>query len=515
MLDGFANRSDFKIVSAKPYGQIYYWTFGCWDIWTLGRWDISKYLNILTSIYPVLRRPDTNHMENLYLPILMLTLACSQLPAQTFYRGVDLSYVNQMEDCGAVFYEDGLEKDPFQIMADHGANVVRVRLWHDPGAYLPFPGTYSSFDDVVLTITRAKSRGMQVLLDFHYSDTWADPGRQLIPADWASMADDIPVLATALYDYTLKVLTDLNAIGLMPEFVQVGNETNGNILSPAGADLYPVNWTRQSTLLNAGISAVRETGKTSGIQPQIILHIANPADADWWYGSVTANGVSDFDIIGLSFYPEWHHLSVTQTGDIIQQLIDKYGRQVMLVEVGLPWTSQWNDSAANRLSTVPAEYGTPSPQAQRNWLLDISAEVKRRGGMGVIYWEPAWVSTGCRTEWGIGSHWENATFFDFSNQLIGNGGIQFLEDLNTAVIPKGQEVAARILLFPNPAGELITVSGNQHSFYKIVDQSGRTLREGRINKHKSIDIGGLSPGIYILVLAAENGDRTIVRFVKT
>ncbi len=106
--------------------------------------------------------------------------------ADVFYKGVDLSYVNQMEDCGASYFESGLAKDPYQIMADHGANLVRVRLWHNPLAWPAYPTLYSSFDDAKLTIQRAHSSGMKVLLDFHYSDTFADPGKQHIPAAWAS-----------------------------------------------------------------------------------------------------------------------------------------------------------------------------------------------------------------------------------------------------------------------------------------------------------------------------------------
>ena len=349
--------------------------------------------------------------------------------AQTFYKGADLSYVNEMENCGATYYESGVAKDPFQILADHGANIVRVRLWHNPQSWSAHPTSYSSYNDVATTIARAKSKGMKVLLDFHYSDTWTDPGKQIIPSAWESQVNNTSALVNEMYNYTYQVLTDLNSAGLMPDLVQVGNETNGNMLSLEGADIYPVDWIRQRAIINAGINAVRDAGNATGTQPKVVLHVADPNNAGWWFGEVTSSSqpVVDFDIIGLSFYPEWHSGSVSQTGNIIENLKNSFGKDVMLVEVGVPWTKNWNDDATNMLSTLPAGYGKPSPAGQKNWLIDIATEVSDRGGIGVIYWEPMWVSTGCNTEWGSGSHWENATFFDFSNEVINDGGIQFLE----------------------------------------------------------------------------------------
>lgn len=357
--------------------------------------------------------------------LLLTILSTVALKAQTFYKGADLSYVNQMEDCGATYYENNSAKDPFTIMADHGANIVRVRLWHNPLAYEAFPTPYSTYEDVVKTITRAKSEGMHVLLDFHYSDHWTDPGKQGIPSAWAHLVDDISALETEMYNYTYQVLTDLNSLGLMPEMVQVGNETNGQMLSAEGADVTVVDWARQSAILNAGIAAVRAAGNVSSIQPKIVLHIADPSQGDYWFGNVVDNGVNDFDIMGFSFYPEWHGGDIGNVGNTIAYLKNKFNKDVLFVEVGLPYTLDWNDDAANMLSAMPNGYEV-NPNGQRDWLIDLTTEMYNKGGIGVIYWEPAWVSTGCATEWGIGSHWENGTFFDFNNELLLDGGIQFL-----------------------------------------------------------------------------------------
>jgi len=140
-----------------------------------------------------------------------------------FYFGVDLSYVNEMDDCGAVYLENGESRDAFQLFNEHGANLVRARLWHDPDWT-----AYSTLADVERTFERAQEAGMATLLDFHYSDNWVDPGKQAIPAAWEDLAED--ELPQAVYQYTYDVLSELHEKGLMPDFVQVGNETNSGML---------------------------------------------------------------------------------------------------------------------------------------------------------------------------------------------------------------------------------------------------------------------------------------------
>ena len=350
-----------------------------------------------------------------------------------FIKGVDLSYVNEMESCNAKYYEEGQIKDNYQIMAEHGANLVRLRLWHTPD-WQALDGTinqFSSLADVKKSIKRAQDNGMAVLLDFHYSDNWTDPEKQTIPQVWQNIVQDTPALASALYDYTYQTLTELNDEGLMPEYVQVGNETNREIMLLQGENGHPINWQRNIALFNAAIKAVRDAGSLAFISPKIVVHIADPNNAAWWFNEATTNNISDYDIIGLSFYPEWHPGTITDTGNIISELKANYDKQVMIVETGLIWSQDWHDEADNMMGAdnflVEQGYGTASPQAQRDWLIDLSIEVKKRGGMGVIYWEPSWVSTDCWTQWGKGSHWENASFFDFDNNLIIEGGVQFLE----------------------------------------------------------------------------------------
>lgn len=355
------------------------------------------------------------------------------VPSGAFYLGADLSYVNEMQDCGVVYKENGQAKDPFQLFSDNGCQLVRLRLWHSPSWYdtLNLGKRYGDFADVRKSIQRAKSAGMPVLLDFHLSDFWADPGRQLVPAAWLPVVGNLPVLRDSLYNYVYQTLSLLNADGLLPEMVQIGNETNRMILlSPQdNAAGVPINWTRNAALFNSGIAAVRAVEKDSGKKIQVMIHLANPVEARLLMPGFWANGVRDFDLIGLSYYWAWHKpVTIAQTGAIVAELQNSYpGKSVMIVETACIWTTDGNDNANNIINEVHPDYAPASPENQRKWLVDLSREVKRQGGAGVVYWEPAWVSSPCWTPWGQGSHQEHAAFFDFDTNVLVNGGMGWFE----------------------------------------------------------------------------------------
>ena len=327
--------------------------------------------------------------------------------AETFYLGADLSYVNEMEDCGAVYRDKGKPHDPFELFARKGANLIRVRLWHTPDWT-----RYSTLADATKTIRRAKQQGLPVLLDFHYSDNWADPERQEIPKAWSNI-QDTKMLGKALYDYTFATLQSLAEKNLLPEMVQVGNETNAEILQPEGkTDHENINWPRNAYLLNQGIKAVRDFSAAQDKKILIVLHIAQPENALRWFPQAQQHGVTDYDIIGLSYYPQWSEYTIQQLPDAIQSLKKTFDKDILIVETAYPWTLKNFDKAGNVLGekAVLPEF-KPTPEGQLLYLLGLAQTVKSAGGLGVIYWEPAWVSTQCKTRWGIGSHWENASFF--------------------------------------------------------------------------------------------------------
>ncbi|MCJ8163937.1 glycosyl hydrolase 53 family protein [Pontibacter sp. E15-1] len=372
--------------------------------------------------------------------LLLFFFACTfafTAAGQDFFYGNDLSYANQMEDCGAVFKEAGVPKDVYQIFADQGTNLVRVRLWVDPTWQnsLEQPAgvklQYSDFEDVKETIRRAKAAGMKVMLGLHYSDIWADPGRQLIPARWLDRANDTEALSQAVYDYTVEVLQTLNAEGLMPDIVKVGNETNGGILYHTSTNAnheatgsVSANWTRHAALFNAGIRAVRAVGATATINPKIALHYSGLNNLKAWYQNAINYGVTDFDIIGFSYYYSWHGGSIGALGQTVQDMVTSFpAYQVAVVETGYLWTTENFDTSGNIIDTPDPAYLPVSPEKQLEYMVDFTRQVKASGGSGVIFWEPAWVSTPCRTPWGQGSSHDHVAFFDpVNNNFIENGG---------------------------------------------------------------------------------------------
>ncbi|MCA9884699.1 MAG: glycosyl hydrolase 53 family protein [Anaerolineae bacterium] len=329
------------------------------------------------------------------------------------FLGADVSYINEVEDLGVVFSQNGQPTDPFVILKDNGANIARVRLWHTPTWT-----AYSNLDDVERTLRRAKDVGMSLLLDFHYSDTWADPAKQIIPAAWANLDED--QLVDALYAYTFDTLSHLHHSDLMPDFVQIGNEINTELLMPGHhVEGVQIRWPRNARLINAGVKAVRDINKQLGTQTRTILHIAQPEFVLWWFDEALQAGVRDFDIIGMSYYPKWSTYDLQEMGAVVAEACRRYGKQFMLVELAYPWTLEHYQSDEHLLSDDCLIEGYPATQeGQRRFLVDVTQTVKANGGMGVIYWEPAWISAPQRV-----SIWENSTLFDFKGAA--HEGIKF------------------------------------------------------------------------------------------
>lgn len=337
-----------------------------------------------------------------------------------FVMGADLSYVNQVQDYGGVYKDSGKVKDPFVILKEHGTNLVRVRLWHNPKWLAPLNNgkLYSDLYDVEKTIQRAKNAGMAVNLDFHYSDTWADPDHQAIPAAWNALS--LAQLKDSVYNYTMFVLNYFKSKNLTPEMIQVGNETNQGMLWPVGKTSGS-DFSAFCELLKSGIKAVRDFSVGSAIKPQIILHVAQLQNADFWTANViTAGGVTDFDILGLSHYSKW---STVNTMDDIRTIINRlkttYGKKVMIVETAYPFTTMNADSYNNILSADAAVAGYPiNADGQYQYMKDLTQAIISGGGSGIMYWEPGWITSHLRDLWGTGSSWENNAFFDFGSNSL-------------------------------------------------------------------------------------------------
>lgn len=348
-------------------------------------------------------------MKRYVLLVALTLLMAGCKTADEFCLGADLSYVNELEDCGAKYQYNGKPAEPYALFKEKGCNLVRIRLWHNPAT------PYSNFEDVKNSLKRAKAQNMDVLLDLHYSDTWADPGRQDIPAAWAAITD-VNVLSDSVYNYTKRTLLALDKENLLPKMVQVGNETNSEVMQPAGKPKDKIDWKRNALLLNSGLRAVREVSKALGKDIEVMLHVAQPENALWWFKDATAAGITDYDRIGLSYYPLWSKVKFDGLPKAIDSLVTTYNKKVMIVETAYPNTMKNVDKANNILDEKALFKGYPAtPQGQKDYMIKLVQLVKQGGGSGVIYWEPAWVTSNCKTLWGEGSHWDNATFFDSQN----------------------------------------------------------------------------------------------------
>lgn len=240
--------------------------------------------------------------------------------------GADISFLPQLEARGMKFSDKGVEMDPILILKDHGFNYIRLRIFNDPArdsGYSPGKG-FCDLEHTVAMAKRVKAAGMKLLLDFHYSDTWADPGKQYEPAAWRNLS--FTDLKKALYDYTAKVLTTLKTQGAAPDMVQVGNEINHGLVWPEGNIGHLDS---MSQLISAGVAAVKS------VDPSIVimLHIALGGQNDeavFFIDQVLARKVH-FDVIGLSYYPKWHG-TVDDLQDNMNDLVRRYGKSVVVAE---------------------------------------------------------------------------------------------------------------------------------------------------------------------------------------
>ncbi|GAA1677402.1 glycosyl hydrolase 53 family protein [Glycomyces endophyticus] len=350
-----------------------------------------------------------------------------------FIMGVDVGMLGEVEDLGGRFYDDGVEGDALGIMADHGANMVRLRLWNDPynASGDPYGGGTNDLASTIAMAQRAKAQGMDVLLDFHLSDWWADPGTQTKPKAWQNLT--YAQLKTAVHDYTESVINAMEAAGAKPDMVQMGNEISSGVLWEDGRIGGAVSdFTQLGELLSAGIDGVNDAA--SGIE--IALHLDMGGDNSlyqWWFDGITAEGV-DFDVIALSYYPFWHGTM----GELKQNLNDiseRYSKDVLIVETAYGWTLGDGDGLGNSFYTAEEATGgyAASVQGQVDFLRDlreIVADVPDDRGRGIIWWEPTWLPVE-GANWGteagkednddtgtLSNPWDNQTLFDWDGNAL-------------------------------------------------------------------------------------------------
>ncbi len=353
-----------------------------------------------------------------------------------FIHGVDLSYVQQIEDKGGVYLNANQTVEPYQLFSSKGANMVRLRLWHNPkwikDIYGESTTIYSGFEEVAASIHRAKDNGMAVNLDFHYSDVWADPEHQNPPTAWENVTD-IEVLCDSIYNYTYRVLHTLYKRNLQPEMVQIGNETNCGMMCTNTQSGFPAlsvcdgQWVNFGKVINAGIKAVRDVDALSGQSTQVALHVADPKNLVWWFTNVINQGkVNDFDIAGFSYYHIWHtNIDFNELPGLVASLINTIKKDVVVLETAYPFTTANNDNYNNIYgSQAPLANYPYTVEGQKQFMIDLTQNMMDAGAKGVMYWEPAWISSNMKDLWGTGSAWENCSFFSFSGNVT--DGINYL-----------------------------------------------------------------------------------------
>jgi arabinogalactan endo-1,4-beta-galactosidase len=249
--------------------------------------------------------------SSIYLLILLsgliLTVSCCQkkdtnndpLPPppeeSDYFRGVDLSFQQEIKNWQTKYYDSsGQEIELLPFLAAKGVNLVRLRLWHSPA------GDYNGLESVVAYAKEVKANGMEILLDIHYSDTWADPGHQYLPAAWEGLNNN--QLSDSIYAYTRFVLNRFGEEGALPVIVQAGNETNSGFLWDQGrvGGAFNNNWTSYTTLVKSAVKAIREVSGETGSDIRVMLHIAGVNSASWFFDNITQYLV-DYDVIGLSY----------------------------------------------------------------------------------------------------------------------------------------------------------------------------------------------------------------------
>lgn len=306
--------------------------------------------------------------------LLLILSASLGARAADYAIGADLSFLKQAEDRGTVFKDDHQPKPGLAIFRDHGYNWIRLRLFHTP-TELP-----NNLEYTIALARSAKQLGFRFLLDYHYSDTWADPGKQGIPKAWQAM--DHARMAQALFEYTRDTTAAFRDAGVLPDMVQIGNEITNGMLWPDGK--LPQNWDNFAGFIKAGIAGV-EAGKGNHARPRIMIHIDKGGDraATKVFFDRLATYNVDYDVIGQSYYPWWHG-SLNDLRENLIFMAREYGRDIIVVEAAY--------------NCRPAEYrGKPAPfsetpEGQRAFWEEVNRTVQATPdgrGAGVFWWEPA------------------------------------------------------------------------------------------------------------------------------
>jgi arabinogalactan endo-1,4-beta-galactosidase len=326
--------------------------------------------------------------------------------------GADVSTLQRSNDLGLKFYNAaGTQQDALDILKADGVNYARLRVWNNPAS------GYNNAAKVLADAKTVKAKGLKLLVDFHYSDTWADPGKQYKPAAWSSHG--IAALQTDVYNYTYNLCTSLKAQGTTPDSVQIGNEINVGMLWNDGK-VVNNDFTNLSLLLKSGYNATKACNSST----QVIIHTANSdsdAHARWFYDGIKAKGVS-WDITGLSYYCMWHG-TLSNLYNVITDVRSRYGKPVVIAETAFPFTAANADSTTNSVTSATCEGVSTSWSGQATEFSYVQNTARNAGAIGVFYWEPTWYGPNKGNGWdpanfaNSGNGWDNMATFDWTGHV--------------------------------------------------------------------------------------------------
>ena len=324
-----------------------------------------------------------------------------------FKKGVDISSLPEREERGCRFYDsEGNPVDPIDMLAENGVNSIRLRIWNEPSNQ-PESGGYCDLEHTLDMARRIKARGMHFVLDFHYSDYWADPGQQRKPEAWKDLS--FKELVRAVYDYTTHVLIELSKADALPDMVQIGNEIRSGMLFPDGA---VPDYHALAKLVNAGIRAVRDLSGDIGV----MIHLDQGGRFYYlreWFDAMFSAGMDRIDAIGISYYSFWHG-TYADLKDSMTQLIDRYDLPVYIVETAHPWRHcEGEHVSEDMMHSAGLPAGVDEQKKALELVMQIAAEVSDGRDTGVYYWEPL-----CITDQNFGSWDENMGMLNTSHEAL-------------------------------------------------------------------------------------------------
>jgi arabinogalactan endo-1,4-beta-galactosidase len=427
--------------------------------------------------------------------IALLLIFSSSISAQCFNLGADMSYANSVLANGGVYRDqNNAVVNPYALFAQKGANMVRMRLFHSPQNITSHCGgviSANDINDVILGFTSAKANGMKLNLAIHYGDYFNDPNTQKRPQAWAGLTGT--ALQNAIYNYTTSVLQTLKNNNVTPDIVAIGNETTWGFID----DTSTTNgwtWPEDANKFNSALTAVDDFNISNNTSIKKAVHFTDNT-ASWLSGLFTNQGITNYDIIGVSFYPYWSNFtSLTQLGALVNTLKVTYNKDIMIFETGFPWTISNSDSYTNIINSN-SNFNYPiTPIGQKQFFNDLVTTVYNAGGKGVLYWEPGWITSTFCDKWGQGSSYENLSFFNFSSNNTPLPIFDVFDFCNALFVNDQKKNELR--LYPNPASEKVYFKGlDNYTEVSVYDVFGRLILKNKTNEN-SLDISELESGIY-------------------